>query len=94
MNANVKVLLSQLIEVFAVSDWGMKENCTLYSSQIDNKYNFLVFLTQKIRAENVGDLDYYTYITNNFNIKESETYEKVMTSEQAEEWTEAMKEEI
>ena len=94
MNTDIKVLLSQLTEVLAFPDWGMKENCTLYSSQIDNECDFLVFLTQKIRAEDAGDLDHYTYITNNFDIKEPETYEKAMASEQAEEWAEAMKEEI
>ena len=94
MNTNVKVLLFQLTEVFAVLDWGIKENYTLYSSQIDNKCDFLVFLTQKIRAKDVEDLDHYTYITNNFDIKEPETYEKVMVSEQAEKWAKVMKEEI
>ena len=63
----------------------MKENYTLYSSQIDNECYFLVFLTQKIWAEDVGDLDHYAYITNNFDIKEPDTYEKAMVSEQAEE---------
>ena len=94
MNTDIKVLLSQLTEVLAVPDWSMKENCTLYSSQIDNECNLLVFYTQKIRAENTRDLDHYAYITNNFDIKEPETYKKAMASEQAEEWAEAMNEEI
>ena len=45
INTDVKVLLSQLTEVFAVPDWGIKENCTLYSFQIDNKCDPLVILT-------------------------------------------------
>ena len=94
MNTDVKVLLSQLTEVLAIPDWDIKKNCTLYSSQIDNECDPLVFLTQKILAEDVGDLDHYKYITNKFDIKESETYKKAMASEQTEEWAEAMKEEI
>ena len=94
INNYVKILLSQLIEVFVVADCGIKENCLLYSSQINNKCNALVFLTQKIWAENVRDLDNYAYITNNFDIKEPETYEKVMASKQAKERIEVMKKEI
>ena len=58
----------------------MKKNSPLYSSQINDKYDPLVFLTQKIRMEKVKDLDHYAYITNNFDIKQLETYEKAMTS--------------
>ena len=54
----------------------------------------MVFLTQKIQSEDAGDLNHYTFITNNFDIHESETYEDAMASEQAEKWAETMKEEI
>ena len=45
MNNDVKVLLFQLTEIFAIPNWIIKENCPLYSFQIDNEYNSLVFLT-------------------------------------------------
>ena len=40
------------------------------------------------------DTSQFAYLTNNFDLKEPETYEKAMASDQAEEWAEAMKQEM
>lgn len=72
MNNDIKVFLSQLTEVLDISEWGIKHNCVLYSSHLD-ECDPLVFLTQKIRSEDAGDLDHYAYVTNNFDIQEPET---------------------
>lgn len=94
MNNDIKVLLSQLIEVLDVPDKSINENFPLYSFQINDECELLLYLILKIRSEDIGDLEDYAYIRNNFYFKESETYEKTMASKQAEEWAEAMKKEI
>ena len=39
-------------------------------------------------------MSHFAYLTNNFDLEETETYEKVMASDQAEEWAEAIKQEM
>ncbi len=96
MNTDIKALLSQLIEVLDISDWGsnIQSSCSSVDSLSLDVCDPWVFLTQKIRTEDAVDLDHYAYTTNSFDIQEPETYEKAMTSEQAEEWVKAMKEEM
>lgn len=79
MNNDIKILLSQLTEVFDIPDWGMKKNSALYSSHLD-KCDSWAFFTQKIQLKDIGDLDYYAFITTNFDIYEFEIYKKVMAS--------------
>ena len=96
INTNIKALLSQLVEVLDISDWGSNTQLSCFSVDFLNLdvCDPWVFLTQKIRTEDVADLDYYAYTINNFDIQEPETYEKAMASEQAEEWAKAMREEM
>lgn len=39
-------------------------------------------------------MSHFAYLTNIFNLKKPETYKKVMTSNQAEEWAEVIKQKI
>lgn len=79
MNNDIKILLSQLTEVFDIPDWDIKENSVLYSSHLD-KCDSLAFFTQKIQLKDVEDFDHYAFITINFDIYEFEIYKKVMIS--------------
>ena len=96
MNTDIKALLSQLVEVLDISDWGSntQSSCSSVDSSSLDVCDPWVFLTQKIRTEDAANLDHYAYTTNSFDIQEPETYEKGMASEQAEEWVEAMREEM
>ncbi len=54
----------------------------------------LVCLANRLQQENSTNKSHFAYLTYNFDIREPETYEKAMASNQAEEWAEAMKQEM
>lgn len=56
--------------------------------------NLLVCLTKHIQIEDAKDFGHFAYLINRFDIQELETYEKVMASNQVEEWVEAMQQKI
>ena len=91
-----KILLSQLTSIFDIPDWSAhhqpSSSTTLHLSL--DECDPLVCLANKIRIEDTIDLDHFAYTTSNFDIKEPETYEKAMASDQAEEWPEAMQQEM
>ncbi len=89
MNNDIQVLMIKLNEVLAVPDWGGHTS----ENQVDET-DPLVCLANRLRQEDSINTSYFAYLTNNFDIKEPETYEKTMASDQAEEWAEAMKQEM
>lgn len=92
MHNNVQVLLSQLTEVLNIPDWSVHHpphsSTTLY--QALDECDLLVCLANRIGMEDAIDLGHFANITNSLDIKEPETYEKAMASDQAEKWAEKM----
>lgn len=72
MNTNIKALLSQLVEVLDISDWGSntQSSCSSADSSSLDVCDPWIFLTQKIQTKDTADLDHYT---NSFDIQEPET---------------------
>ncbi len=89
MNNDIQVLMTKLNEVLAVPDWGghTPEN------KVDET-DPLVCLANWLQQEDLTDTSHFAYLTNNFDIKKPKTYEKAIASNQAEEWTEAMKQKM
>lgn len=59
-----------------------------------DKGNLLVCLANKIYIEDAIDFKHFAYIINSFDIKEPKTYKKIMASNQAEKWAEAIQQKI
>ncbi len=89
MNNDIQVLMTKLNEVLAVPDWGGHTP----EKKVD-EIDPLVCLANQLRQEDSTNISHFAYLTNNFDIKEPETYEKAMASDQAEKWAEAMKQEM
>lgn len=86
MNKDIRILMANLNEVLAVPDWGGHDGL--------EEADVLVCLANRLRQEDSTDMSHFAYSTNNFDLEEPETYEKAMASDQAEEWAEAMKQEM
>ena len=93
MNNNIQILLSQVTEVFNIPDWSIYHRPSTLNLDFD-ECDPLICLAKRIRIEDTTDLGHFAYSTNSFDIQELETYKKAVASDQAEEWAEAMQQEI
>lgn len=75
MYNDIKILIAKLTEVIAVFDW--KINWQKKTSLFDIN-DLLICLINQFQLENSNDLNYFTYLTNFFDLLKPKTYEKAM----------------
>lgn len=61
------------MEFFDISKEDKKDNFVLYSFHID-QYDFWIFLYHKMQFKDTENIDHYSYITNDLDILQFETW--------------------